>query len=116
MAYRNKEDQKKASAKHYRENKAKIISQSSKRNKKRREWNREFLYRVKDMFHCIDCGEDESILLEFDHVRGEKVANVSDMVGGAYSIKSIKKEIRKCEVRCANCHRRRHRLNIKNKC
>ena len=107
MAYKNKEDQKRESAKHYQKNKAKIISRSVERNKKRREWNRKFLSRVKDMFHCIDCGEDESILLEFDHVRGDKVANVSDMVGRAHSIKSMKEEIRKCEVRCANCHRRK---------
>ena len=114
MAYKNKEDQKAASARHYKKNKQKIINKSTIKNKIRREWNRRFLSRVKDMLHCIDCGEDESILLEFDHVRGKKINNVSDMVGQAYSIKSIKNEIRKCEVRCANCHRRKTSLRRMN--
>ena len=109
MSYKNKQDQKEASARHYIKNRAKILEKSAKRNKLRRSWNRKFLARVKEMFHCIDCGEDESILLDFDHVRGKKVSNVSDMVGGSYSIKAIKNEIRKCEVRCSNCHRRKHR-------
>jgi len=109
MAYKNKENQKEASARHYLKNRAKILEKSAKRNKLRRSWNRKFLARVKEMFHCIDRGEDESILLDFDHVRGKKVSNVSDMVGGSYSIKAIKNEIRKCEVRCSNCHRRKHR-------
>tara|TARA_R100000664_G_scaffold27146_1_gene37657 strand:+ start:4560 stop:4910 length:351 start_codon:yes stop_codon:yes gene_type:complete len=113
MPYKSKKDQKEASARHYKKNREKIIEKSSKRNKTRRNWNRKFLARVKQLFHCVDCGEQESFLLDFDHVKGEKVCNVSDMVGRAYSIKAIKNEIRKCEVRCANCHRRKH-ANEKN--
>ncbi len=55
---------------------------------------------------CIDCGETDTIVLEFDHVRGEKINNVSKMVQSGASIDKIKSEIDKCEVRCANCHRR----------
>lgn len=52
---------------------------------------------------CIDCGIDDVRVLEFDHVRGTKVKNVSQMYD--YSLKTIFEEIEKCEVRCANCHR-----------
>mgnify|MGYP003126325334 FL=1 len=116
MAYKDKEAQREASARHYKKNKERIIEESAKRNKLRRSWNRKFLNKVKDRFCCTDCGEDESILLDFDHVRGEKLSNVSDMVGRSYSIKAIKNEIRKCEVRCANCHRRKHANEKNNKC
>lgn len=56
---------------------------------------------------CVDCGENDPVVLELDHVRGEKRAAVSDMVKGCYKWDTIKTEIDKCEVRCANCHRRK---------
>ena len=57
---------------------------------------------------CVDCGESDPVVLEFDHVRGEKVAAVATLVGGNPSLRAVQAEVAKCEVRCANCHRRRH--------
>jgi hypothetical protein len=45
--------------------------------------------------------------MDFDHVRGEKVANVSVLVAGGASRRRVLAEIAKCEVVCANCHRER---------
>lgn len=57
---------------------------------------------------CRDCGEGDPVVLEFDHVRGEKSSAITNMVrGGAYRWDTIATEISKCVVRCANCHRRR---------
>lgn len=56
---------------------------------------------------CVDCGEDDPIVLDFDHVSDEKSTEVSSMVHTGYSWSRIKAEIDKCEVVCANCHRRR---------
>jgi hypothetical protein len=54
---------------------------------------------------CVDCGEKDIIVLEFDHVRGIKKKEVSIM-RYTYCWETVQKEIEKCEVRCANCHRR----------
>ena len=61
---------------------------------------------------CIDCGESDPIVLELDHVHGEKYRNVGDMMSG-YGWKRILAEISKCEVRCANCHRRKTARDFK---
>ena len=42
---------------------------------------------------------------EFDHVRGEKLYNISDLTSQNFRRENIEAEIEKCEVRCANCHR-----------
>lgn len=55
---------------------------------------------------CVDCGEDDPLCLDFDHVNGRKHKNITTMLPG-HSWQSILKEIGKCLVRCANCHRRR---------
>lgn len=56
---------------------------------------------------CIDCGEADVRVLEFDHVRGKKEGNIGDLVRDGLAWQRIVSEIAKCEVRCANCHRRK---------
>jgi hypothetical protein len=57
---------------------------------------------------CVDCGEDDPLVLELDHRDDvEKLHNLSKMWYNGYSWKKIEDEIAKCDVRCANCHRRR---------
>jgi hypothetical protein len=55
---------------------------------------------------CVDCGETDIVVLEFDHV-GQKLGDVSTLANGGRSWERIKAEIEKCEVRCANCHRKK---------
>lgn len=57
---------------------------------------------------CVDCGEADPIVLDFDHVRGKKSFNVSRAKYDGISFARLNEEIAKCEVRCANDHRRRH--------
>jgi len=53
----------------------------------------------------MDCNNSDYRVLEFDHVNGKKINNVSTMVSCGWSLDSIKNEINKCEIVCANCHR-----------
>lgn len=53
---------------------------------------------------CVDCGIRDIRVLEFDHVRGQKVGNVSTIIRRGWGEKIIVAEIAKCEVRCRNCH------------
>lgn len=57
---------------------------------------------------CVDCGEGDPEVLDFDHVpgRGKKSAPVSAFTRGGYSLAKLIAEVALCEVRCANCHRR----------
>lgn len=64
---------------------------------------------------CIDCGEDDPIVLEFDHTDpNTKFKNVARMLSGHYSWQSVAQEIIKCEIRCANCHRRKTYIQFNN--
>lgn len=78
--------------------------------RQRRARDMRFIHRYKILMGCTDCGEhfpDNPEVFDLDHVTGEKFLAVSQLVGKA-SRKRLKAEIRKCQVRCANCHRIRH--------
>lgn len=64
-----------------------------------------FLQDYLRMHPCVDCGEEDPIVLEFDHL-GDKSFDISK--GLRYrNWTSVLAEIKKCQVVCANCHRRR---------
>jgi hypothetical protein len=69
--------------------------------------NREFIDAYLASHPCVDCGLDDPVVLEFDHVTGSKRAALSVLVRSAATIATLNAEIAKCVVRCANCHRRR---------
>lgn len=69
--------------------------------------NKRFVWNYYSSHPCVDCGESDPLLLDFDHISDNKLANVSKLVHNTRSLKVIQKEIDKCEVVCANCHRRR---------
>ena len=105
MPYKDPKDQKEASRRHYLKNKEEIKARSFKRNKVQRVRNREFVKSIKEISECIDCGENNPLVLDFDHVKGNKILAISNMANKAYGINTISEEMDKCEVRCSNCHR-----------
>jgi len=80
----------------------------ARRNKQldRRLELRRLMYMYLLEHHCVDCGESDPVVLEFDHVRDDKSAVISRMMANNLSWSKVKAEIEKCQVRCANCHRR----------
>jgi len=53
---------------------------------------------------CADCGVAfPAVCMDFDHVRGTKAFNVSQM--HSRSKRLVFDEMSKCEVVCSNCHR-----------
>jgi hypothetical protein len=53
---------------------------------------------------CNHCGQKNIIVLEFDHCRGKKDFNISVALHLGFPLDSIRKELEKCQVLCANCH------------
>lgn len=60
---------------------------------------------------CVDCGNTDPRVLEFDH-RDDvmKVKDVCMMIN--LNWEKVLEEISKCDVRCANCHRIRTQLQF----
>ena len=67
--------------------------------------NRDLAYEYLSTHPCVDCGEADPVVLDFDHVDpAKKLWAVGKMLSRQAS-PAIEREIAKCEVRCANCHR-----------
>lgn len=69
---------------------------------------RNFLYLTEYLRNspCVDCGGHDPVVLDFDHV-GKKRSGVVQLADRECSLARLAEEIQECEVRCANCHRRR---------
>lgn len=101
--------QREASRRHYVKHREQVIASAKKYSKLTRERIRRFINSYLKDNPCIDCGETDTIVLEFDHVgkAGSKDFNISDATRKGVSMQRLKDEIAKCEVRCANCHRKK---------
>jgi hypothetical protein len=68
-----------------------------------RDKNREYVYAYLNSHPCVDCGETNWRVLEFDHIGDDKTYNVGIIIS-SHKLDTVKDEIAKCEVRCRNCH------------
>lgn len=90
---------------YYARNKAAYYAKSKVSREAIRERNRARILTLLKEESCKDCGTKNIVVLEFDHVRGKKEGNVSTMLSQGVAWERIEAEIKKCDVRCANCHR-----------
>ena len=68
--------------------------------------NSQFVWDYLSAHPCISCGESDPVVLEFDHRDPTlKFKNIAAM--SSHSINTLKAEIEKCDVLCANCHARK---------
>lgn len=86
------------------ENKSRVRQVSNENYKKRLLRNREFVLSYLKLHPCVDCGISDVRVLEFDHLK-DKVQNVGTLINRGVALETLEKEINKCVVRCANCHR-----------
>jgi len=57
---------------------------------------------------CSHCSETDPVVMEFDHLNPTtKEISVSEAIDRCFSWKRVKAEIDKCQILCANCHRRK---------
>ena len=91
-----------------RRDKAKLRKSTKDRSKKIRQQVWDYLLE----HPCVDCGISDPVVLEFDHVTDDKVITISKAMQRGWAYDKILSEISKCEVRCANCHRRRTHIQF----
>ena len=110
MAYLDKADQVKSAHRHYERNKDKLKARAKKWTAQNRQTCREYIDAYLAIHPCATCGNNDRDVLEFDHTdRKLKSFNLADGYRGCYSFKRVIKEIEKCTVSCANCHRKKTR-------
>jgi len=83
---------------------------NTERTLNRRARNRAWVYEQKRRSGgCVRCGEDDPACLDYHHrADTDKEMTVCEMVTYGYSKAKLRAEMDKCEVLCANCHRREH--------
>lgn len=90
----------------YREHRPQYVANVIVNTDRYRERNQRFVVEYLKEHPCVDCGETDPLVLEFDHVRG-KERNVSQLKWSSAPTWRIMGEIERCDVRCVNCHMRR---------
>jgi hypothetical protein len=89
----------------YQKNKAYHLENVRDRKKRVRDEAREYVWNYLAMHPCQSCGASDRVVLEFHHREGKDKA-ISEMLAGGYPIHATQAEIDKCDVLCANCHRK----------
>ena len=88
----------------YQKNKAKHISYVRNRDKKIKQWLKDY----KKTLECEECGENHPACLDFHHTDPQEKEFAMGRVNKFLSIKLLQDEIAKCRVLCSNCHRKKH--------
>ena len=90
---------------YYRNNKSKELERVVKRKKEIGSWFIEY----KSELSCEKCGEKKVACLDFHHINGKnKDFNLGQVKSWGWGKEKIRKELSKCVVLCANCHRKIH--------
>lgn len=93
---------------HYTKNRKYYLLKARKRNLRLKKDAIKYIGSFLLSHPCIDCGEDDILVLEFDHRdKKVKVGDISSIIRNSGSLEKLIEEISKCDIRCANCHRRK---------
>lgn len=91
---------------HYAANRQRYIDNAGARRRRIGDERMQMLVEYLREHQCVDCGEDDVLVLEFDHHLGDKEFSIARGFRDR-SLEALVAEMAKCEVVCANCHRRR---------
>ena len=98
------EEMKRYKREYYHRNQKVLYKKSVVRRNKLVEW----VSKLKLTLKC-ECGENHPATLDFHHIdASKKDSSISRALVRGWSIDRIKKELNKCKVLCANCHRKLH--------
>ena len=64
---------------------------------------RDRIRRIKEMYGCRACGERDACCLDFHHLTGK-----DRHITGCSTVTRLERELVKCVLLCANCHRKAH--------
>ncbi len=92
---------------HYLQNRAAYVAREMARMNAYRVDNRLRLFEYLSAHPCVSCGEADVLVLEFDHRDPSQKRAAVTHIAARKPWKFVLKEIALCDVRCANCHRRR---------
>lgn len=81
------------------------LQQVKERKIAAREVAKQYVWDYLSTHPCLHCGESDPVVLEFHHT-GDKENEISVLAGAGYPVETIQKEIDRCIVLCANCHRK----------
>lgn len=90
----------------YRLNRERTAKRTTARHKANRDRNFKIIDDLRDNTPCMDCGiQYPHYVMDFDHVRGEKIKDVTLGAADGWSVDKLMAEVAKCEIVCSNCHR-----------
>jgi hypothetical protein len=79
------------------------------RSMERRQQIRNYIVSIKANGACVECGEDHPACLDFHHRDpAKKKRHIAEYWTAGWSLATVKAEIAKCDLLCANCHRKLH--------
>ena len=108
LQYHCKECSRKYIRQHYLNNTRYYLDKASKRNKMVKERAYAFLGPYLLSHPCVDCGETDILVLEFDHRdRKLKEGEIRHIIQNGATLDKVIREVEKCDIRCSNCHRRK---------
>ena len=103
--YKDKDKEKQYKRLYYLKNKKALLE----KKRRQRLSLKEFLREYKNECECIKCGENHPVCLDFHHRDPKKKESmIAQLVSTGWCKERILKEIEKCDVLCANCHRKLH--------
>ena len=89
----------------YQKNKSKQLKYNKSVKKAYKAWWKEY----KATLSCNRCGENHPATIDFHHKNpAEKKTSVYELTNNNMGRERVMEEVAKCEVLCANCHRKEH--------